>query len=164
MVKLNKNGQEFEYRSLADACHQNGSTTAKNRNACIRYLEKAGFDMSDFEQTDYNTGSKPRKASLGIVERVMKMCATIDKDKIAELQKKVSAKIASITQKSTGKDVDEIVAINQEIAKLQNPEVTDEALIAKFTEMVAEYHAAAAEVLENLPNEDETPEQPNEKK
>ena len=145
--KLNKETNEvevMEYNSLNEATRQNGATASgRNREACLKYLEKVGFDLNTLEET-----AKGSRKQLGIVEKVAKMCKVVDKEKLKTLEKERTAIMKTAT---TTSDMEKILEINESIKSLQNPKITDKALKAKFTELVKEYRKA--EKIELLTNE-----------
>lgn len=135
MIKISKmeNGVlvQYEYTSISNATKENGATSGMNRNAGLKFLEKVGFDMSTLEETE----TKTRTVS-SLIERFIKECATIDKEKIKEVERERMEKL--INAKTT-KDMDELLKLNQKIIDLQNPKVNREQLHAKLDELYNEY-------------------------
>lgn len=135
MIKISRleNGAlvEYQYTSISNATQENGATSNMNRKAGIRFLEKAGFDMSTLIETE----TKTRKTS-SLIERFIKDCATVDKEKIKEVERERMEKL--INAKTT-KDMDELLKLNQQIIDLQNPTVNREQLHAKLDELYNEY-------------------------
>ena len=135
MIKISKleNGVlvEYEYTSISNATKENGATSGMNRNAGLKFLEKAGFDLSTLVETE----TKTRKMS-SLIERFIKECATVDREKIKEVERERMEKL--INAKTT-KDMDELLKLNQQILDLQNPKVNREQLHAKLDELYDEY-------------------------
>ena len=135
MIKISKleNGVlvEYEYTSISHATKENGATSGMNRKAGLRFLEKAGFDISTLIETE----TKTRKVS-SLIERFIKECATVDRQKIKEVERERMEKL--INAKTT-KDMDELLKLNQQIIDLQNPTVNREQLHAKLDELYNEY-------------------------
>ena len=135
MIKISKmeNGVlvEYQYTSISNATKENGATSGMNRNAGLKFLEKAGFDMSTLVETE----TKTRKMS-SLIERFIKECATVDREKIKEVERERMEKL--INAKTT-KDMDELLKLNQQILDLQNPKVNREQLHAKLDELYNEY-------------------------
>ena len=102
-----------------------------NRNAGLKFLEKAGFDMSTLIETE----TKTRTVS-SLIERFIKECATVDKDKIKEVEK---LRMEKLINAKTTKDMDELLKLNQQILDLQNPKVNREQLHAKLDELYNDY-------------------------
>lgn len=141
---------EYEYSSISNATKENGATSGMNRNAGLKFLEKAGFDMSTLIETE----TKTRTVS-SLIERFIKECATVDKDKIKEVEKQRMEKL--INAKTT-KDMDELLKLNQEIIDLQNPKVNRKQLHAKLDELYNDY------LVENKITEEPEPTEPETKK
>lgn len=141
MIKISRmeNGAlvEYEYTSISNATKENGATSGMNRQAGLRFLEKAGFDISTLVETE----TKTRKKS-SLIERFIKECATVDKAKIREIEKLRMEKL--INAKTTA-DMDELLKLNQQIVDLQNPTVNREQLHAKLDELYDAYLAEQAE-------------------
>lgn len=154
MIKISKMEQgalvEYEYSSISNATKENGATSGMNRNAGLKFLEKAGFDMSTLIETE----TKTRTVS-SLIERFIKECATVDKDKIKEVEKQRMEKL--INAKTT-KDMDELLKLNQEIIDLQNPKVNRKQLHAKLDELYNDY------LVENKITEEPEPTEPETKK
>ncbi len=135
MIRISKmeNGAmvEYEYSSINNATKENGATSGMNRSAGLKFLEKAGFDISTLVETE----TKTRTVS-SLIERFIKECATVDKAKIKELEKERHEKLVNA---KTSKDMDELLAYNQKIIDLQNPTVNREQLHAKLDELYNEY-------------------------
>ena len=141
MIKISRmeNGAlvEYEYTSISNATRENGATSGMNRNAGLRFLEKAGFDISTLVETE----KKTRTVST-LIERFIKECATIDRAKIKEVERERMEKLINA---KTSKDMDELLKLNQKIVDLQNPTVNREQLHAKLDELYDEYLAKQAE-------------------
>ena len=152
MIKISKMEQgalvEYEYSSISNATKENGATSGMNRNAGLKFLEKAGFDMSTLIETE----TKTRTVS-SLIERFIKECATVDKDKIKEVEKQRMEKL--INAKTT-KDMDELLKLNQEIIDLQNPKVNRKQLHTKLDSLYNDY------LVENKITEEPEPTQPTE--
>ena len=135
MIKISKmeNGVlvEYQYTSISNATKENGATSGMNRNAGLKFLEKAGFDMSTLIETE----TKTRTVS-SLIERFIKECATVDKDKIKEVEK---VRMEKLINAKTTKDMDELLKLNQQIIDLQNPKVNREQLHAKLDELYNDY-------------------------
>lgn len=135
MIKISKmeNGAlvEYEYSSISNATKENGATSGMNRNAGLKFLEKAGFDISTLVETEKKT-----RTVSSLIERFIKECATVDKVKIKEVEKQRMEKL--INAKTT-KDMDELLKLNQQIIDLQNPNVNREQLHAKLDELYNDY-------------------------
>ena len=141
MIKISRmeNGAlvEYEYTSISNATKENGATSGMNRNAGLRFLEKAGFDISTLVETE----TKTRKTS-SLIERFIKECATVDKAKIREIEK---LRMEKLINAKTSADMDELLKLNQQIVDLQNPKVNREQLHAKLDELYDAYLAEQAE-------------------
>jgi hypothetical protein len=141
MIKISKleNGVlvEYEYTSISHATKENGATSGMNRKAGLRFLEKAGFDISTLVETE----TKTRKTT-SLIERFIKECRTVDREKIKEVERERMEKL--INAKTT-KDMDELLKLNQKILDLQNPTVNREQLHAKLDELYDQYLAEQAE-------------------
>jgi hypothetical protein len=135
MIKISRmeNGAlvEYEYTSISNATKENGATSGMNRNAGLRFLEKAGFDISTLVETE----TKTRKTS-SLIERFIKECATVDKAKIKEVEK---LRMEKLINAKTSADMDELLKLNQQIVDLQNPKVNREQLHAKLDELYDAY-------------------------
>lgn len=135
MIKISRmeNGAlvEYEYTSISNATKENGATSGMNRNAGLRFLEKAGFDISTLVETE----TKTRKTS-SLIERFIKECATVDKAKIREVEK---LRMEKLINAKTSADMDELLKLNQQIVDLQNPKVNREQLHAKLDELYDAY-------------------------
>lgn len=135
MIKISKleNGVlvEYEYTSISHATKENGATSGMNRRAGLRFLEKAGFDISTLVETETTT-----RTTTSLIERFIKECRTVDKAKIKEVERERMEKL--INAKTT-KDMDELLKLNQKIIDLQNPTVNREQLHAKLDELYNEY-------------------------
>lgn len=135
MIKISKmeNGAlvEYEYTSISNATKENGATSGMNRNAGLKFLEKAGFDISTLVETE-----KATRTVSSLIERFIKECATIDKAKIKEVERERMEKL--VNAKTTA-DMDELLNLNQQILDLQNPKVNREQLHAKLDELYNEY-------------------------
>ena len=135
MIKISKMEQgalvEYEYSSISNATKENGATSGMNRNAGLKFLEKAGFDMSTLVETE----TKTRTVS-SLIERFIKECATVDKEKIKQLEKERHEKLVNA---KTSKDMDELLEYNQKILDLQTPRVNREMLHAKLDELYNGY-------------------------
>ena len=152
MIRISKmeNGVlvEYQYTSISNATKENGATSGMNRNAGLKFLEKAGFDMSTLVETE----TKTRTVS-SLIERFIKECATVDKDKIKEVEKQRMEKL--INAKTT-KDMDELLKLNQQIIDLQNPKVNRKQLHAKLDSLYNDY------LVENKITEEPEPTEPTE--
>ncbi len=141
MIKISRmeNGAlvEYEYTSISNATKENGATSGMNRQAGLRFLEKAGFDISTLVETE----TKTRKTS-SLIERFIKECATVDKAKIREVEK---LRMEKLINAKTSADMDELLKLNQQIVDLQNPKVNREQLHAKLDELYDAYLAEQAE-------------------
>lgn len=141
MIKISRmeNGAlvEYEYTSISNATKENGATSGMNRQAGLRFLEKAGFDISTLVETE----TKTRKKS-SLIERFIKECATVDKAKIREIEK---LRMEKLINAKTSADMDELLKLNQQIVDLQNPTVNREQLHAKLDELYDAYLAEQAE-------------------
>ncbi len=141
MIKISRmeNGAlvEYEYTSISNATKENGATSGMNRQAGLRFLEKAGFDISTLVETE----TKTRKTS-SLIERFIKECATVDKAKIKEVEK---LRMEKLINAKTSADMDELLKLNQQIVDLQNPKVNREQLHAKLDELYDAYLAEQAE-------------------
>lgn len=137
MIKISKmeNGAlvEYEYSSISNATKENGATSGMNRNAGLKFLEKAGFDITTLIETE----TKTRTVS-SLIERFIKECATVDKQKIKEVERERHEKLVNA---KTSKDMDELLRLNQLIIDLQQPKVNREQLHAKLDELYNEYLA-----------------------
>ena len=137
MVKISKmeNGAlvEYEYTSISNATKENGATSGMNRNAGLKFLEKAGFDISTLVETEKKT-----RTVSSLIERFIKECSTVDKSIIKEVEKQRMEKL--VNAKTTA-DMDELLKLNQLIIDLQNPKVNREQLHAKLDELYDEYLA-----------------------
>lgn len=135
MIKISKmeNGVlvEYEYSSISNATKENGATSGMNRNAGLKFLEKAGFDMSTLVETETKT-----RTVTTLIERFIKECATVDKEKIKQLEKERQEKLVNA---KTSKDMDILLEYNKKILDLQNPKVNREQLHAKLDELYNEY-------------------------
>lgn len=135
MIKISKleNGilVDYEYTSISHATKENGATSGMNRKAGLKFLEKAGFDMSTLIETE----TKTRTVS-SLIERFIKECRTVDREKIKEVERERMEKL--INAKTT-KDMDELLKLNQQILDLQNPKVNREQLHAKLDELYNDY-------------------------
>lgn len=135
MIKISKleNGVlvEYEYSSISNATKENGATSGMNRNAGLKFLEKAGFDMSTLVETETKT-----RTVTTLIERFIKECATVDKEKIKQLDKERQEKLVNA---KTSKDMDVLLEYNKKILELQNPKVNREQLHAKLDELYNEY-------------------------
>lgn len=141
MIKISKleNGVmvEYQYNSITHATQENGATSGMNRKAGLRFLEKAGFDISTLVETETRT-----RKTTSLIERFIKECATVDKEKIKQVERERMEKL--INAKTT-KDMDELLKLNQQILELQNPTVNREQLHAKLDELYDQYLAEQAE-------------------
>ena len=141
MIKISRmeNGAlvEYEYTSISNATKENGATSGMNRQAGLRFLEKAGFDISTLVETE----TKTRKTT-SLIERFIKECATVDKAKIREIEK---LRMEKLINAKTSADMDELLKLNQQIVDLQNPTVNREQLHAKLDELYDAYLAEQAE-------------------
>ncbi len=141
MIKISKleNGVlvEYEYTSISHATKENGATSGMNRKAGLRFLEKAGFDLSTLVETETRT-----RKTTSLIERFIKECRTVDREKIKEVERERMEKL--INAKTT-KDMDELLKLNQKILELQNPTVNREQLHAKLDELYDQYLAEQAE-------------------
>ena len=79
---------------------------------------------------------KPTRTVRTLIERFIKECATVDKEKIRQLEKERHEKLINA---KTSKDMDELLEYNQKIIDLQNPTVNREQLHAKLDELYDEY-------------------------
>ena len=135
MIKISKleNGVsvEYQYTSISNATKENGATSGMNRNAGLKFLEKAGFDMSTLVETETTT-----RTVSSLIERFIKECATVDRAKIKEVEKERHEKLVNA---KTSADMDELLKLNQQIIDLQNPKVNREQLHAKLDELYNEY-------------------------
>lgn len=135
MIKISKmeNGVlvEYQYTSISNATKENGATSGMNRNAGLKFLEKAGFDMSTLVETETKT-----RTVTTLIERFIKECATVDKEKIKQLDKERQEKLVNA---KTSKDMDVLLEYNKKILELQNPKVNREQLHAKLDELYNEY-------------------------
>ena len=156
--KLNKISNEmevFEYTSVNNACQQNGATSGMNKKAGLNYLNNLGFDLTTLEETNTTT----RKQS-SIIERLIKMCKVLDKEKIKELEK---SRLELSQNMTSSNDFDKIIEINTELKMLQNPEVSLDNVNAKVLELWNENEAKIE--LEKISNEPvEEPKQEPKKK
>ena len=147
MIKFSKmeNGAlvEYEYSSISNATKENGATSGMNRNAGLKFLEKAGFDITTLVETE----TKTRTVS-SLIERFIKECATVDKQKIKEVERERHEKLVNA---KTSADMDELLRLNQLIIDLQQPKVNREQLHAKLDELYNEY------LLENQPTKTTEP-------
>jgi len=155
MIKISKtdsNGVkvEYEYSSVSNATKENGATSGMNRNAGLKFLEKAGFDMSTLVETETKT-----RTVTSLIEKFIKECATVDKAKIKEVEKQRMEKL--INAKTTA-DMDELLKLNQQIIDLQNPKVNRKQLHAKLDTLYNEY--LAENKLTEEPEPIAQPEQP----
>ena len=135
MIKISKleNGVlvEYQYTSISHATKENGATSGMNRKAGLKFLEKAGFDISTLVETETRT-----RKTTSLIERFIKECRTVDKEKIKQVERERMEKL--INAKTT-KDMDELLKLNQQIIDLQNPTVNREQLHAKLDELYNEY-------------------------
>jgi hypothetical protein len=122
---------EYEYTSISNATKENGATSGMNRNAGLRFLEKAGFDISTLVETETKT-----RTVKTLIERFIKECATVDKAKIREVEK---LRMEKLINAKTSADMDELLKLNQQIVDLQNPKVNREQLHAKLDELYDAY-------------------------
>ena len=137
MIKISKleNGVlvEYEYTSISHATKENGATSGMNRKAGLRFLEKAGFDLSTLVETETRT-----RTTTSLIERFIKECRTVDKAKIKEVER---IRMEKLINAKTTKDMDELLKLNQQILDLQNPKVNREQLHAKLDELYDQYLA-----------------------
>ena len=135
MIKISKleNGVlvEYEYTSISHATKENGATSGMNRKAGLRFLEKAGFDLSTLVETETRT-----RTTTSLIERFIKECRTVDKAKIKEVER---IRMEKLINAKTTKDMDELLKLNQQILDLQNPTVNREQLHAKLDELYDQY-------------------------
>ena len=136
MIKISKmdsNGVlvEYQYTSISNATKENGATSGMNRNAGLKFLEKAGFDITTLVETETKT-----RTVKTLIERFIKECATVDKAKIKEVEKLRHEKLVNA---KTSADMDELLELNKKIVDLQNPTVNREQLHAKLDELYHEY-------------------------
>jgi hypothetical protein len=135
MIKISKleNGVlvEYEYASISQATKENGATSGMNRKAGLRFLEKAGFDISTLVETETRT-----RTTTSLIERFIKECRTVDKAKIKEVER---IRMEKLINAKTTKDMDELLKLNQQILDLQNPKVNREQLHAKLDELYDQY-------------------------
>lgn len=135
MIKISKleNGVlvEYEYASISSATKENGATSGMNRKAGLRFLEKAGFDLSTLVETETRT-----RTTTSLIERFIKECRTVDKAKIKEVER---IRMEKLINAKTTKDMDELLKLNQQILDLQNPKVNREQLHAKLDELYDQY-------------------------
>jgi len=135
MIKISKleNGVlvEYQYTSISHATKENGATSGMNRKAGLRFLEKAGFDISTLVETETRT-----RTTTSLIERFIKECRTVDREKIKQVERERMEKL--INAKTT-KDMDELLKLNQQILDLQNPKVNREQLHAKLDELYDQY-------------------------
>lgn len=136
MIKISKmeNGAlvEYEYTSISNATRENGATSGMNRNAGLKFLEKAGFDISSLVETE----TKTTRTVSSLIERFIKECATVDKAQIKELEKIRHEKLVNA---KTSADMDELLDLNKQIMNLHEPKVNREQLHAKLDELYNEY-------------------------
>jgi hypothetical protein len=141
MIKISKleNGVlvEYQYTSISHATKENGATSGMNRKAGLRFLEKAGFDLSTLVETETRT-----RTTTSLIERFIKECRTVDKAKIKEVER---IRMEKLINAKTTKDMDELLKLNQQILDLQNPTVNREQLHAKLDELYDQYLAEQAE-------------------
>jgi hypothetical protein len=135
------NGEVKTYNSLADACRQNGATSGMNRDACIRFLDKAGFNMSSLVEEEGKGSATTRKPAESIVEKLVKLCKVVDTARVKELEAKKEETLRTLKK---GSDADALVAIVEELDKAQNPTVTRNALHARLDALITEYNAEHA--------------------
>ena len=135
MIKISKleNGVlvEYQYTSISHATKENGATSGMNRKAGLRFLEKAGFDISTLVETETRT-----RTTTSLIERFIKECRTVDKAKIKEVER---IRMEKLINAKTTKDMDELLKLNQQILDLQNPKVNREQLHAKLDELYDQY-------------------------
>lgn len=128
-VKLVKNGQSFEYKSLNDACLQNGSTYGRNTTNAVKYLSSVGFDMSNFQ----NITTTRTTTSNGIVDRLVKMLSVVDNAKVADLTAKMNAVLSS---ELTDKSLKTAKSLQDQIKQASQPtEPTLDAILNKVKEL-----------------------------
>ena len=128
-VKLVKGGQSFDYKSLNDACLQNGSTYGRNTTNAVKYLSSVGFDMSQFQ----NITTTTRTATGGIIDRLVKMLSVVDKSKVDELTAKLNSVIAA---EITDKSLKQAKALQEQIKTASQPvEPTLDAILAKVKDL-----------------------------
>jgi hypothetical protein len=132
-VKLVKNGQSFDYKSLNDACLQNGSTYGRNTTNAVKYLSSVGFDMSGFQ----NITTTRTTTSNGIVDRLVKMLSVVDNVKVADLTAKLNAVISGELNDKTLKTAK---SLQEQIKTASMPtEPTLEAILNKVKELYADW-------------------------
>lgn len=135
MIKISKmeNGKlvEFEYTSVSKATKENGATSGMNRKACLRYLEKAGFDMTTLEETETVT-----RVQTSLIEKFIKECKTVNKQEIKDYDK---LRITTLNQAKTTADMDEVFKMGIILKAMQNPTVSREMLHNKLDLLYNEY-------------------------
>ena len=154
MIKISRKDSkgvvvEYEYSIVSNATKENGATSPMNRNACLKFLEKAGFDMSTLIETETKT-----RTVTSLIEKFIKECATVDKDKIKEVEK---LRMEKLVNAKTTKDMDELLKLNQQIIDLQNPKVNRKQLHAKLDALYNDY------LVENKLTEEPEPNDPTAK-
>jgi hypothetical protein len=135
MIKISKNENgvmvEYTYASLSNATKENGATSGMNRKACLKFLEKSGFDMSTLSEDE-----KTERTVSTLIEKFIKECATVDKAKIKEVEK---LRMEKLVNAKTTKDMDDLLKLNQQILDLQNPKVNRAQLHAHLDKLYTDY-------------------------
>lgn len=126
-VKNTKTGKEFTYNSLADACNQNGANSQKNRPNAIKFLEKMNLKLI-YEDKKY----KRKPKSVSIVDRIIKLAQTVDKEKLKAKQSELETAYANM---EVGSDITHIVKLRDQVEKLKNPTVNKKTYLDKCAEL-----------------------------
>ena len=130
-IKIAKGQEELTFNSWQEiGKHFSGKETPVSSATATRMLERNGFKVLSVDKV------RGSRSKINLVEYVLKNLNTIDKDKIKELQKQRDE--AGRTAR-TSKEAQRVIKLNQEIEELQNPTLTKEDLITKFTSKVNEY-------------------------
>lgn len=131
-IKIAKGQEELTFNSWQEiGKHFSGKETPVSSATATRMLERNGFKVLSVDKV------RGSRSKINLVEYVLKNLNTIDKDKIKELQKQRDE--AGRTAR-TSKEAQRVIKLNQEIEELQNPTLTKEDLITKFTSKVNEYY------------------------
>lgn len=131
-IKIANGKEELTFNSWQEiGKHFSGKETPVSSATATRMLERNGFKVLSVDKV------RGSRSKINLVEYVLKNLNTIDKDKIKELQKQRDE--AGRTAR-TSKEAQRVIKLNQEIEELQNPTLTKEDLITKFTSKVNEYY------------------------
>lgn len=153
MVKISKNGRVFEASSLNALVKDLGATSGMNRTVALKYLERAGFDMSTLVEDKKTSGAK--RVVMSLIERVIEASIVIDNELIEQKNKELWDLTKTI---KTLDDISGMQALQKEIENLQKPEPNLETVVAWVTKEFKEH----MERLEQAEQETEQSEEENE--